>query len=122
MIRAKTNNDLRKGVIDLSHPNPDRPVQDIIDLSFWNVDYRFMTNTLVEMEGSKTNSEGGSYIPSGVNVFGSNGKNRTSVRDLVFNSDPPNIWFAVDGLAKAFYSTIMTDLGQTTATPNILLN
>ena len=34
----------------------------------------------------------------------------------------PNIWLAADRLAKSFYSTILTDLGQTTASPNILLN
>lgn len=34
----------------------------------------------------------------------------------------PNVWLAADSLAKSFYSTILIDLGQTTATPNILTN
>ena len=58
-----------------------------------------------------------------VNVF-SPGKNSytASVSNLASNSASPNVWLASYSLAKSFYSTIMTDLGQTTTTPNILLN
>ena len=45
---------------------------------------------------------------------------RSTVEILLRTS--ANIWLAADGLAKLFYSTIMTDFGQVTVRPNILLN
>lgn len=134
-IRAKTYNNLRKGTIrrslpyyvkwriidsiytsDFSQPNASSPVQDISDLGFWDVDYRFMTNTMVVNE---QNTFHGSWV--GIFYPGEHHYS-PSVSNLASNNASPNIWIASDSLAKSYYSTIMTDLGQTTAAPNILLN
>jgi len=45
-----------------------------------------------------------------------------SISNLAAIGTRPNIWLSSDGLAKSFYSTIMTDLGQIAPTSNILLN
>ena len=124
MTWASTDNDIRKGVIrrfflvykkgqtvnsdcmtEFTQPNASSPIQDISDLNFFNIDYRFISNAMP------------------VHVFTPGiDNNPTSVSNLTSNNAPPNVWLASDSLAKSFYSTIMTDLGQTTATPNILLN
>ena len=136
--RAHTHDNIRKGVIrrfflvykkcqtidgecitEFTQPDASNPIQDISDLDFFNIDYRFLSNTIPQ----------GSNVPGGTNVQGRGlvinpGDNNytTSVSNLASNNASPNIWLASDSLAKSFYSTIMTDLGQTTATPNILLN
>ena len=121
--RAETDDDLRKGVIrrflvykkrqtvnsdcmtEFTQPNASSPIQDISDLNFFNIDYRFISNA------------------TPVEVFWPGANHDTaSVSNLASNNASPNVWLASDSLAKSFYSTIMTDLGQTTATPNILLN
>ncbi len=62
-------------------------------------------------------------VDSGISVlFPKINPYEPTVSNLASNNASPNVWLASDGLAKSFYSTIMTDLGQTTATPNILLN
>jgi hypothetical protein len=43
-----------------------------------------------------------------------------SVAYLASTQAAPNVWISSDSLAKSFYSTIMADLGQSTARPNIL--
>ncbi len=58
---------------------------------------------------------------SGVGVLTPPSGNHT-VSDLASSNAAPNIWLASDSLAKSFYSTILTDLGQTSTVPNILLN
>lgn len=137
--RAHTHDNLRKGVIrrfflvvykkcqtidgecmaEFTQPDASNPIQDISDLDFFKIDYRFLSNTIPQ----------GNNVPGGTNVhgrglgFGPADNNYTaSVSNLASNNASPNIWLASDSLAKSFYSTIMTDLGQTTATPNILLN
>ena len=75
-----------------------------------------MTNTIVEDEDQTFGGSGVSIVFPGQNHY------KPSVSNLASNNASPNVWLASDSLAKSFYSTIMTDLGQTTATPNILLN
>lgn len=96
--------------IDLKRHDPAHPVQDIVDLGFWEVDYRFLTNKI---------SSDGILFPGN---SGLPGDEALSIANLATNKCRPNIWLSTDGLAKSFYSTIMTDLGQTTTGPNILLN
>ena len=48
--------------------------------------------------------------------------NSTSISALASTDVSPNVWIAADSLAKSFYSTVMTDLGQTDTQSNILLN
>ena len=123
-IRAETDDDFRKGVIrrfflvnkqrqtvnsdcmtEFTQPNASSPLQDISDLNFFNINYRFLSNKIpVDLS-----------LPGVYNYT-------PSVSNLASNNASPNVWLASDSLAKSFYSTIMTDLGQTTATPNILLN
>ena len=88
-----------------------------MDLAFWDVDYRWLTNTDIAAEGE-------TWGGSGVNVLTppSDNKHTHTVSDLASSNASPNIWLASDSLVKSFYSTIMTDLGQTTMVPNILLN
>lgn len=52
----------------------------------------------------------------------SNNKHAHTVSDLASKNASANIWLASESLAKSFYSTIITDLGQTTMVPKILLN
>lgn len=96
--------------IDFKKHDHAHPLTDITSLDFWEVDYRFLTNRI---------SSKGLVYP------GSSGlsKNESvSLSSLAAHKSRPNIWLASDGLAKSFYSTIMTDLGQSGAGPNILLN
>ncbi|KAI1209371.1 uncharacterized protein F4807DRAFT_91589 [Annulohypoxylon truncatum] len=78
---------------------------DIKDLKYFNADYRFIVD------------KGGSYYdvisPGGLPM-------PVTAEFLNATSEYPNIWTKADTLAKSTYSTILTDLGQTTATPNIL--
>lgn len=95
---------------DFKRHNPADPVQDITSLDFWDVDYRFLTNK----------------ISSDCLLFPGNSglkQNETlSISNLAAHKCRPNIWLATDGFVKSFYSSIMTDLGQTAPGPNILLN
>lgn len=120
-----TVNDLRKGTISgfllppwlrlvylhlppvFRRHNPFDPIKDIMDPDFWDVDYRWFTNK---------NPLAGKILftgPPGVPLTLSNVESFGTL---------PNIWLAADRLAKSLYSTVLTDLGQTTASPNILLN
>ena len=136
--RYETDDNLRKGVIRrfslvykkrqtidgncmtvFTQPNASSPIQDISDLNFFNINYQFQTNTIPERDAVSENNQ----VPGGGDVFWPGIYNYTpSVSNLISNNAPPNVWLASDSLAKSFYSTIMTDLGQTTATPNILLD
>ena len=130
-IREDTANNLRKGTIrksstQIKHycrwPSPDLAdfsrhtagglIQDISNLDFWDVDARFITNTDVENEEM-------SWDRSGIKVVLGNS---TSISALASTDVSPNVWIAADSLAKSFYSTVMTDLGQTNTQSNILLN
>ena len=135
--RFETDDNLRKGVIRrfflvykkcqtidgdcmtvFTQPDASNPIQDISDLNFFEINYRFLTFTIPE--GTKTDH---TQVPGGGTNFWPGVNNYTaSVSNLSSNNAPPNVWLASDSLAKSFYSTVMTDLGQTTATPNILLN
>ena len=77
---------------------------DISSLDFFDVSYRFVQDL-----------PGQAPFP-----FGPANSNYHKVSVLDSTSTYPNIWVPADSLAKALYSTILTDLGQTTASPNIL--
>lgn len=57
---------------------------------------------------------------AGVGALSPAGKQ--TVYSLASDDTHPNVWIASDSLAKSFYSAIMTNLGQISATPNILTN
>ncbi|EXJ73723.1 uncharacterized protein A1O5_03485 [Cladophialophora psammophila CBS 110553] len=124
-IRGDTLNNLRKGTIHFSPPDASRPLRDITSLDFFDINYRYISNTVVDAESE-------TWAGSGVDVyFRADGE---TVSSLASSGTSPNIWIAADSLAKSFYSTIMTDLGQTATTtttatttssgvpPNILTN
>lgn len=95
-----------------------RNAQDIKDLDFWEVDSRFYTNTDVQNRLEYPDRSGvDTYALSG-NVSDLAVGNGKASRPL----DLDDIWIPSDGLAKSFYSTILVDLGQVNATPNILTN
>ncbi|KAK5226548.1 hypothetical protein LTR47_009005 [Exophiala xenobiotica] len=107
-IRGEEVNNLRKGTIHFSQSDASQPLQDITDLRFFNIDYRYITNTV-----------GG----AGVDILApSQEQFKQTVSSLASSDTSPNVWIASDSLAKSFYSTIMTDLGQISAAPNILTN
>ena len=89
-------------------------VQDITSLDFWHVDSRFITNTDVQNMANY-------WDQSGVATYPMNG-NLSDLARAVSSGTPDlrPIWLASDSLAKSFYSTILTDLGQVNAVPNIL--
>lgn len=78
---------------------------DIKDFNFFNIQYRFIIDR-----------GGGDYsmvfdpIPNGPMTVGNmNAENKY-----------PSIWIKTDTLVKSAYSTVLTDLNQTSLTPNIL--
>lgn len=86
-----------------------------MDRDFWVVDYLWQTNQAGEL------GLAGSIGPEVPNDL-EDARVSLTISELESSRTPPNIWLAADMLAKSFYSTILTDLGQTTASPNILLN
>lgn len=101
----KTNFDeagIRKGTVLFT---PNGSFSDIKDLNFFNVDYRFIVDR-----------GGGAYDV----VCCPDLKTPLTVGALNAANVYPNIWIEVDILVKSTYSTILTDLGQTLAIPNIL--
>ncbi|KAK3171713.1 hypothetical protein OEA41_003797 [Lepraria neglecta] len=96
--------------MDFKRHNPADPVQDITDHHFWDVDFRFLTNE-VSSNGLIFSCESAKK-----------GDEPLSISDLAAQECRPNVWLSTDGLVKSFYSTIMTDLGQTAPGPNTLLN
>jgi hypothetical protein len=94
---------IRKGTISFTPNNSS--ISDITHLGFFEVDYRFIVD---EGLGAFSVIWPGLYNEP-VSVASLNGINAY-----------PNIWIQVDSLAKSTYSTILTDLGQASSTPNIL--
>ncbi|KAK3671382.1 hypothetical protein LTR78_008660 [Recurvomyces mirabilis] len=106
----QTTNDapgIRKGTLYF-YPNDDRTITNMTDPDFFECDYRFIIDK----------SQGAFDV-----VFpGTYGEYRSQTRlsTLVQQASYPNIWTEADALAKAAYSTVMTDLGQTSAKSNLL--
>ncbi|KIW89454.1 uncharacterized protein Z519_09610 [Cladophialophora bantiana CBS 173.52] len=100
-------------------------LQDITSPDFFDINYRYISNTVVDAESE-------TWAGSGVDVYSR--ADGETVSGLASSETSPNIWVAADNLAKRSHSTIMTDLGQTgtttTATtsdrggvpPNLLTN
>ncbi|MCJ1430473.1 hypothetical protein MMC29_008391 [Sticta canariensis] len=104
--------DLRKGTITFRRHNPSDPIKDIMDRDFWVVDSLWLRKNgeTLHPDDSNLPNEPPPVNPSLI------------LSTLESTETHPKIWLAADRLAKSFYSTILTDLGQTTASPNILLN
>jgi hypothetical protein len=93
---------IRKGTIFITPGN--NTARDIKSLQFFNVDYRFVVD-----------------LGYGNFEVLSPGDNPT-VSKLDQGRVYPNVWIIADSLAKSAYSTVLTDLGQTAAEPNLLTN
>jgi hypothetical protein len=96
---------IRKGTISFTRNNNSNSISDITHLGFFEVDYRFIVDQGL---GNFSVIWPGLYNES------------SSVANLNSINAYPNIWIQVDSLAKSTYSTILTDLGQASSTPNIL--
>jgi hypothetical protein len=94
---------IRKGAISFTRNNSS--ISDITDPSFFEVDYRFIVDI---GQGDLFIIHPGLYNQS------------SSIANLNSINAYPNIWIQVDSLAKSIYSTILTDFGQASSTPNIL--
>ncbi|GAP85845.1 hypothetical protein SAMD00023353_1401420 [Rosellinia necatrix] len=94
---------IRKGTVSFA-PNGSFP--DIKDLRFFNADYRFIVDKgqAIYDVVCCDDSVPAPKTPGALDEAGLY----------------PNIWTEVDTLAKATYSTVLTDLGQAAAAPNIL--
>lgn len=106
----QTSNNLpgiRKGTLYF-YRNDDQSVANITDQSFFELDFRFIVD------------KGDGYFD--VIFPGTYGQYETytSIATLAAQQSYPNIWQQADSLAKAAYSTVLTDLGQVSASPNIL--
>lgn len=86
-----------KGVITFT-PNNRSPT-DLINLNFFDVLFRFIA-------------------PTPDNLWGFD--DGESMPNISSNSFKMDFWSSVDTFAKSFYSTVLTDLGQTSSHPNIL--
>ncbi|KAF7512916.1 hypothetical protein GJ744_012019 [Endocarpon pusillum] len=106
-IRANATNfsepSIRTGTMSFTPNNSS--ISDIIDLNFFEVNYRFVIDKGL---GDFSVIFPGLYNDS-LSVANLNGINAY-----------PYIWIQADSLAKSIYSTILTDLGQVSSTPNIL--
>ena len=83
---------------------------DITDLDFFKVDYRYVVD--------KGQGDFDVIYPGSYGRYEDYTRGSILVEEAVY----PNIWQEVDVLAKAAYSTVLTDLGQVNAVPNILNN
>ncbi|KAF3023600.1 hypothetical protein E8E14_012112 [Neopestalotiopsis sp. 37M] len=104
--KNKTDDDqfgIRKGLMYFT-PS-DGSTKRINDLDFFDLDYRFYTET----------NEGRTFSV----IFPNSQTEMTSVANLDRLETYPNVWIAADSLAKSAYSTIMADLGQTSSQPSI---
>lgn len=105
--RNKTSHDepfVRRGTVSFTR---NESYSDITDLRFFNIDYRF----IVDLGGGDYSMV---YDPDDV-------KDPMTAGSLNAEDIYPNIWIKTDTLVKSAYSTVLTDLGQTSAsTPNIL--
>ncbi|KAK4549260.1 hypothetical protein LTR36_007719 [Oleoguttula mirabilis] len=88
--------------------NDDQTVTNITQLNFFEVDFRFIVD--------KGQGDFDVIYPGSYGRY----QDYTSVANLIKQGSYPNIWMSADILAKAAYSTVLTDLGQVSATPNIL--
>lgn len=89
-------------------------IDDIKNLDFWSVDSRFITSAGNKNPVPYWNGEGvGTYSIQGNLSSLASGDIRSSL-------DLDSLWIPSDSLAKSLYSTILVDLGQINAHPNIL--
>lgn len=108
----KGNEDIRKGSLlftpgkalrlskklNQTNPKPKNFIApDITKSDFFDIHYTFIT-----AQGNGNSSE----ITPNRNKF------RTTLANLTTHETYPNIWSVADCLAKSFYSTVLTDLGQ----------
>lgn len=100
---------IRKGTLYF-YPNDDAKVTNMTDQNFFECDFRFI----------KDQGQGKFEIvsPPGYGEY----RSYTRLSNLIGEEVYPNIWSEADTLAKAAYSTVLTDLGQMNATNNILLD
>ncbi|KAI7187997.1 hypothetical protein KC363_g5697 [Hortaea werneckii] len=112
-IRANQTGDgnagISKGMLYF-YPNDNEQIDNITLPNFFNVDYRFLVD-----EGQ------GNITVIRPETYGSH-EDFTSVPYLLENQTYPNIWESADILAKAAYSTVLTDLGHVNSTTNMLLH
>ena len=92
---------IRKGTLAFT---PGINATDMTSLDFFDVYYHFT----IESNGSYDGAD-----PDPMNQT-------AKVAALDRQQTYPNIWIQADSLAKSAYSTVLTDLGQTGAAPNIL--
>ncbi|KAJ5134851.1 hypothetical protein N7526_006216 [Penicillium atrosanguineum] len=93
---------IRKGTIYITPGN--NTARDIKSLQFFNLDYRFIVDL--------------GYGNFEVLAPGED----PTVSKLDYGRVYPNVWIIADSLAKSAYSTVLTDLGQIAAKPNLLTN
>lgn len=112
-IRAnQTANNLtsiRKGTLYF-YLNDDASVTNIMQSDFFEVDFRFIVD--------KGQGDFDVIYPASYGQY----EDYTSVANLIAQESYPSMWQSADILAKAAYSTVLTDLGQVSATSNILTN
>ena len=89
--------------------SPDsKPMLDITNLDYFDVDYRFIVD------------DGGGAFQV---IYPGDHDYSTTLSNLYYYDEYPDIWIQADSAAKSFYSTMLTDLGQTASSlPNILTN
>ncbi|KAK0357377.1 hypothetical protein LTR91_014866 [Friedmanniomyces endolithicus] len=98
---------IRKGTLYF-YPNDDSQTTNMTDPSFFECDFRFVVD-----KGQ------GAYDFLMPTTYGEY-RQYTSLSNLIASEAYPNIWQEADVLAKAAYSTVLTDLGQVNAPSNIL--
>ncbi|TKA27959.1 hypothetical protein B0A50_04025 [Salinomyces thailandicus] len=99
------NPGIDKGML-FFRPNPDQSTPNITADDFFTVDHRFLqasTNGTTAVLRPETSGRQDEFI---------------SLPNLISSATYPNIWHLADILAKAAYSTILTDLGQPSTTTN----
>ena len=92
------------------YPNPNEQIDNVTSQNFFDVNFRFLID---EGQGNITTIRPETY-----------GKYEdfTNVANLIAEEATPNIWEPADILAKAAYSTVLTDLGYVNSTMNILID
>ncbi|KAK6406379.1 hypothetical protein LTR81_018976 [Elasticomyces elasticus] len=101
---------IRRGTVAFSLNQPS--TDDILDPSFFQVDYRFMVDAM-DPPGAFAMIYTGLYDDEGT---------ANQVAYLSRMQAYPNIWDLADALAKSVYSTILADLGQVDSNPNVVTN
>lgn len=102
---------IRKGT--LSFTPSSHLEKDITAIDFFQVDYRFIVDTTAPP---------GNFDVVHPGLYSDDNTKGTKISRLVSRSAYPDIWILADALGKSAYSTILADLGQVTASPNILTN